>query len=164
MEPELLEILRRNSGLTLDREGRFFHKGNSIVHPRTVEVLERGLELRDDGEVIVRVGAQWAYVEPEDSVYVVRNVVPRRDEEGRLLGLLLVMTGQRREELDPETLILEPPSDLYCLVEGGRVRARFLRPAFHGLEPFLIEDDKGFALAYSVGPVPIKQIEQKAGP
>jgi hypothetical protein len=155
MDPELLEILRRNSGLTLDREGRFFHQGKPIVHARSVQTLERGLEVREDGEVVVHVGNQWAYVEPEDSVYVVRNVVPERDEEGGLKTLTLVMTGDRREALDPATLVLHPPSDLYCLVGEGRVRARFLRPAFHALEPFLIEDDKGFALAYSDGPVPI---------
>lgn len=157
MDPELLEILRRNSGLTLDRDGCFFHEGRPIVHERTVAVLERGLMVREDGEVVVHVGNQWAYVAPEDSVYVVRNIVPEHDEEGDLKALTLVMTGERREVLDPRTLVLHPPSDLYCLVEGGNVRARFLRPAFHALEPFLIEDDKGFALAYSDGPVSIAE-------
>jgi len=153
MDPELLEILRRNSGLTLDRDGRFFHKGQEIIHARSVRALERGLELRDDGEVVVHVGNQWAYVEVEDSIYVVRNIVPERDDTGSLVQITLVMTGERREVLDPSTLVLDPPSNLYCLVEKGRIRARFMRPAFHALEPFLVEGDKGYALAYSDGNV-----------
>ena len=155
MNPELLEILRRNSGLTLDREGRFFHKGQAIVHKRSVSALEKGLELREDGEVVVHLGNQWAYVEVEDSMYVIRNIVPQRDQDGALVCLTLVMTGERREILDPLTLILKPPSDLYCLVDGHRIRARFLRPAFHALEPFLVESDKGYALAYRDGDISI---------
>lgn len=51
-------------------------RGEAVTHARIIDTLNRGLELRDDGEVIVKVGSQWAYVEAEDTVFVVRNIRP----------------------------------------------------------------------------------------
>ena len=49
MDPALLEKLRENSGLRLDKEGRFWHRGGAIEHARTLAVLHRGIHRAADG-------------------------------------------------------------------------------------------------------------------
>lgn len=130
----LLERLRRSSGLRLDRDCHWTIHGEPITHARTLEVLDRGLSVRDDGQVVVRVGAQWAYVEVEDTPWCVRNVRPIGDP-ARPEALELALTDGTTERLDPATLVLRGDADLRCRLRGGW--ARFLRPAWHALEPLL---------------------------
>lgn len=63
MDPAWLEALRRNSGLRLTVEGDFLFQEGPVPNSRVQELFHRGLSLRDDGEVILTVGEQWAYVQ-----------------------------------------------------------------------------------------------------
>ena len=65
MEPELLEALRRNSGLRLDSEGRFFFHDRPVENERVQTLFHRHLAVTQDGDVTLTVGEQWAYVECE---------------------------------------------------------------------------------------------------
>lgn len=136
MDDQIIELLRRQSGLGLDRDCRWTHQGEAITHERTLAVLSAGLEVRDDGEVIVRVGPHWAYVEVADTPYVVRNVLAIGDA-ARPVTLELALSDGTREALDPATLRLEGDSVLRCRVKGGHADARFSRAAWHNLLPLL---------------------------
>ena len=70
-----LELLRARSGLSIDAEGRFLHRGEPITHARTLEVLWRSLERAPDGRYLVRIGRESAYVAVEETPYVVRGVI-----------------------------------------------------------------------------------------
>ena len=144
-------MLRRGSGLGINRDGAWHIRGEKITHERTLDTLNRGFELREDGEVIVRVGNQWAYVEIEETPLVVHNIVPRPANQPGPDSIELALSTKRREELKPETLLLVGEKDLYCTVLNGRTQARFLRPAYHNLLPFLVESAEGYALELSSG-------------
>ncbi|MBR56556.1 MAG: hypothetical protein CMH54_00700 [Myxococcales bacterium] len=137
ISPDVLELLRHQSGLSIDRDGCFQHKSGPITHERILATLYRGLEMNDDGQLIVRVADQWAYIPFEDSPYVVQNIRVMGSEPAENLELLLV--GGRREPLDAASLELKGTHDLYCQVESGRAWARFSRVAYHNLLPFIIE-------------------------
>ena len=77
MDPDLLRKLREQSGLRLDREGRFWHRGDLLEHARTLAALHRGLHRAEDGRWAVRIGPEWAYVEVEDAGRFVRRVESR---------------------------------------------------------------------------------------
>ena len=62
MDPEALEYLRRHSGLTLSAAGVFSFRGAVVPNSRVQDLFHAGLEVRDDGDVTLTVGAQWAYV------------------------------------------------------------------------------------------------------
>ena len=157
--PELLEMLRRQSGLGLDRDGRWHIRGEPITHERTLETLHKGLDVRDDGQITVSVGDQWAYVDVEDTAFVVRNIRPIPAQTATAPDSVeLILNGSRRENLDPTTLHITGDGALYCRVLGGRTRARFLRPAYHNLLPFLTEVEApggGYALQLTQGLYPI---------
>jgi hypothetical protein len=112
--------------------------------------------VRDDGETIVRVGDQWAYVTVEDTPYVVNNVSPGES------GLELLLSDGSRELLDPETLTLSGENDLRCRVRQGRAPARFSRAAWHNLLP-LLTDEGGPALVLAGRTHPIRKVSPREG-
>ena len=74
MDPDLLRQLREQSGLRLDKEGRFWHRGGLVEHPRTFAVLHRGIHRAADGRWATRIGKDWAYLEVEDAALWVRRI------------------------------------------------------------------------------------------
>jgi hypothetical protein len=138
VDPIGLELLRGESGLSIDLEGRFLHRGEPITHRRTLEVLWRSLERQPDGRYLVRVGRESGYVRIEDAPYVVRG----------LAGSDLVLSDGTTEALRPETLAVDREGVLHCAVKGGH-RARFGRAAQVALGLELVEEPAapaGYAL------------------
>jgi hypothetical protein len=120
---DALELLRSRSGLSIDADGRFLHRGEPITHARTLDVLWRSLERAADGRYLVRIGRESAYVEVADAPYAVRGVIDGPD------GTLTLLLGDgSREPLDPATLALGADGVLRCSVKGGHP-ARFGRSA-----------------------------------
>jgi len=116
-----LELLRERSGLSIDLEGRFLHRGQPILHARTLEVLWRSLERQPDGRYLVRIGRESGWVRLEDSPYAVRGL--RLEGEPRLF-----LSDGSEEVLRPETLSVVADGVNQYLVKGDH-RARFARSA-----------------------------------
>jgi hypothetical protein len=148
-----LELLRSRSGLSIDADGNFLHRGEPITHARTLEVLWRSLERGADGRYLVRIGRESGYVEIADAPYAVRGVL---EEPGGAPTLLL--SDGSREPLDPGTLALGADGVLRCAVKGGHA-ARFGRAAQVTLGLLLDERPAGsgrFVLTIRGVPHPIR--------
>ena len=118
-----LELLRQQSGLSIDLEGRLCHRGEPITHGRTLEVLWGSLTRQPDGRYLVRVGRESGYVQVADVPYAVRGVVMDR-------GWPLLRLGDGSlDRLDPATLAVDAAGVLRCRVKGGEHPARFTRQA-----------------------------------
>ncbi len=139
MDLELLRKLREQSGLRLDREGRFWHRGDLLEHARTVAALHRGLHRAEDGRWAVRIGPEWAYVEVEDAGRFVRRIEPR----GRKLRAQLA--DGEWIEVDPATLGAGADDALYVRTPDGD-RARLTRAAQLSLAENLREDAGAYSL------------------
>jgi hypothetical protein len=135
---DVLELLRSRSGLSIDDEGRFLHRGEPIRHERTLEVLWRSLERVPDGRWLVRVGRESGYVAVAETPFVVRAVGGLGTGERPWL----LLAGGAREPLDPATLHVGADGVLRCAVKGG-VPARFARAAHLALGSALEEDPAG---------------------
>jgi hypothetical protein len=120
---DALELLRSQSGLSIDAEGRFLHRGEPITHARTLSVLWASLEPTGDGRWLVRIGRESGYVAVEVAPWVVRGVLDGPDGAPWLL-----LSDGSREPLDPRTLALPTDGVLRCEVKGGRP-ASFSRAA-----------------------------------
>jgi uncharacterized protein len=118
---DALELLRSQSGLSIDVEGRFLHRGEPITHARTLEVLHASLLRRDDGRYEVVIGRERAYVVVPEAPYAVRGV----DLPPGAAPVLHLSDGSR-EPLDPQTLSVGTDGVLRCVVKRGH-RARFTR-------------------------------------
>ncbi len=118
-----LELLRSSSGLAIDDEGRFLHRGEPVLHARTLEVFWRSLEPAAGGRWLVRVGRESAYVAVAETPWIVRGV---DGGDGTSPPVLFLSDGSR-EPLDPASLRLGEDGVLRCTVSRGP--ARFGRAA-----------------------------------
>ena len=133
-----LELLRSSSGLTIDDEGRFLHRGEPVLHTRTLEVLWSSLGPTSGGRWLVRIGRESAYVGVAETPWIVRGVDAG---DGSSAPTLFLADGSR-EPLDPATLRLGDDGVLRCTVSRGRP-ARFGRAAQIALGAALHEDPPG---------------------
>src|SRR5260370_10275908 len=130
MDPALLQRLREQSGLRLDQEGRFWHRGGLIEHARTLAVLHQGIHRAPDGRWATRIGKEWAYLEVEDAALFVRRIDGNRAQ---------LASGEWAEI---ESLASGADDALYARVHGER--ARLTRPAQPSLADELPEEAGGF--------------------
>jgi len=140
-DPALLEQLRAGSGLSVDAEGRFLHRGEPITHARTLGLLWSSLAPAPGGRWQVTIGRETAYVEVDETPWVVRGVrvtgVPPR-------GVTLLLAGGREAPLRPETLRVGEDGVLRCALPDAP--ARFTRAGQLALGIQLEEDPPGSGL------------------
>src|SRR5262249_31478093 len=136
----------------LDRQGRWFHDGQPIEHPKIVEAFNRGLTPTEDGKFRLNFGADWCFVEVEDAAYRVLQFSLAAD------GPRIALSDRTEEPLDVATLSLDGDGVVVCQVKGRRAKARFSREAQFALGERLTR--VGDRLALQVGsqsiPVPLK--------
>jgi uncharacterized protein len=148
VDPALLRKLREQSGLRLDREGRFWHRGDLLEHARTVAALHRGMHRADDGRWAVRIGPEWGYVDVEDAARFIRRLEMRGET------LHAQLADGEWVEIDPATLASGAHDALYARTPEGE-RARLTRAAQLSLADHLREEKGGFALEISGRRYPI---------
>jgi hypothetical protein len=145
-----LQMLREQSGLGLDREGRFWHRGGLVEHARTNAVLHQGIHRAPDGRWATGIGKDWAYLDVEDAALFIRRIEPA----GAVLRAQLA-TGEW-VEVDPATLASGADDALYAGVRGER--ARLTRAAQVSLSDRLHEKSAGaFVLRLGDREFPIGQ-------
>ncbi len=127
----------------IDREGRWFYRGEEITHRRTYLLYSRSLTLDGQGRLLLRVGREECRVEAEDAPYVVKSVDFVRAEGREYQGIDLLLNDETRESLNPETLQVGRENVLYCRVRGGMFSARFSRGAYQLLFPLIRHDEDG---------------------
>jgi hypothetical protein len=143
LDPQQIELMRRGAHLSLDAEGELLHEGEPILHPGLHKLFQSGLDVHESGEAIVRIGAQWAYVQSEGPPFVVQRL--RLTEPNAVLELntgdvVEVPVTQLALDLhgDHELRVsLHMPGSLPVRV------ARFGRRAWHALADDLQLDDAG---------------------
>ena len=154
MDEELIERLRQ-SGLRLDREGRWWHEGEQVRHQGLAEALHRWLVRLDDGRYAVRFDdSRFAYVEVDDAPYVVRTV--EISGAGDRLRVYVHLSDGSDEELAYGTRRVGADNALYCSVKE-RFDARFSRQAYYLLGELIEASGAGFALRALGAAWPIEQ-------
>jgi hypothetical protein len=137
-DEEALDLLRSRSGLSIDEEGRFLHRGEPITHARTLDVLWRSLERAPDGRWLARIGSESGYVEVDETPWIVRGL----RSAGPGAAPVLLLPNGAEEPLDPATLRAGPDGLLRCTLAGG-APARFGRSAQVALGMAVDEDPPG---------------------
>src|SRR5215467_9035727 len=93
----------RQSGIRVDREGRFIHEGAEVTHEGLRRALFRWLDRNDDGRYVLRLDERrFAYLDVDDTPLVARAA--RVDAAGRIL---LALSDGAEEPLDPATLTVD---------------------------------------------------------
>ena len=132
----------RQSGIRVDREGRFMHEGAEVTHEGLRRALFRWLDRNDDGRYVLRLDERrFAYLDVDDTPLVVRAA--RVDPAG---GILLALSDGAEEPLDPATLTVDDAGTLRAWVRGGRLEARMASSAVAALGDLIFDDDTGPSL------------------
>ncbi len=138
--PEMIERLRQ-TGIRLDREGRFWHEGAVVTHRGFQLALLRWLDRLDDGRPILRLDEKrYAYVNVDDAELLALSA---RWEGDRAI---IALNDETEEELDAASLAASADNALYCRVRNGRLTARITTPAYYVLAERIEETPGGFAL------------------
>jgi uncharacterized protein len=141
---------REDSGIRLDREGRWWHDGEPVEHPRIIEAFNRGLAPSEDGRYKLNVGKDWCYVEVEGAAYRVTSVHPKDDGPP-----VLELSDGSAEPLDPQTLTADDEGVLECQVKERRASARFSRDAQAAMGELLEQTKDGVCLRIGEERVPL---------
>lgn len=141
LTPEQLDVLRRNSRLRIDREGRWWLDRRLVENDKVQVLFHQCLSVdAETGQHKLTVGSQWAYVQfVDDTAWFVKRVHLVEP------NIILTLADGSQEPLEPATLSMSSPTDLYCVLSGGR-RARFLREGLIDLAPYLQETEDGLGL------------------
>jgi uncharacterized protein len=133
-----LERVRR-SGISIDREGRFWHEGELVQHEGLRQALFRWLDRLppdhadpDAGRHILRLDAQrFAYVDVADTPLVATSL--RWEGAGAGERALLGLNDGSEVPLDPATLTIDQAGILRCQVRPNAVEARLATSAASAL-------------------------------
>jgi hypothetical protein len=122
----------------VDAEGRVFHDGSEIVDPPTLRFFLLAMTRTPEGRWLAVCQGERNWFEPDETPFVVQRVRPVL-RDGAVEGLDLVLAGEYREPLDPETLD-SARGRLRCRVRRGAFPARFGRLALQQLGPHLRDE------------------------
>jgi hypothetical protein len=134
----------RQSGIRIDREGRFIHEAAEVTHEGLRRALFRWLDRlpfddsvteRDRGRYVLRLDERrFAYLDVDDTPLVARAA--RADESG---VVWLALSDGAEERLDPDTLTVDGQGILRSLVRNGRLEARLASSAAAALADLVSE-------------------------
>jgi len=132
----------RESTIRLDAEGRFWHEGNLVEHPKLAQAMHGWISRHpDDHRFILTNGYDWTYFTVDDAPYFVRSV---RIDDG---GVRLVLSDASEEVWDPAASRVGVDDALYAPVKAtdakGPFEAKFTRFAQSQLAPALEETGGG---------------------
>jgi hypothetical protein len=128
MEPGASFVFSRESRIRIDREGRFWHEGERVAHPRLEQALASWVDLDGEtGRYILRNALDWCFVTVEETPLAVRavRVTPSGFEVERSDG--------GSEPLALDTVRVTDDGRVYARVREKRLPARFDRGAAFAL-------------------------------
>jgi len=132
----------RQSGIRIDRDGRFWHEGGEITHPGMLAAFRRWLDRLPDGRHILRLDEQrYVYVDADDAPLVASSL--RWDGAGAFLTL-----PGGEEPLDFASLRIDHQRGdaVYARVRSGRLDARLSPQAWTQLAEHVIDTPAGPAV------------------
>lgn len=138
MDPaQFLRGRTRETQIRRDAAGRWFNGEDRIEHPKLTAAFDGWVDRAEDGRFCLSNSINWAYVEIDGPAYFVKDVAPEGDR------LVLRLSGEVEESLDPATLRQGPEGALWCIVREGRCPARFDNHAVSKMSDLVQEDDDG---------------------
>ena len=138
MDPQqLLQGRTRETSIRRDARGRWHNGDDPIEHPSVARAFDGWVDRAEDGRYCLSNDINWAYVEIEGPPFFVREA--RLEPGGRVM---LRLSGDLEEPLDPDSLRQDAEGSVYCDVKGGRLAARFDRYALAALVDAAGGDDE----------------------
>lgn len=133
--------------ITIDKEGRWYHKGAEMIHREFIRLFYDNMVLDSWGRYVIEWKGQRCYVDVEDTAFVVRRVVRQdKEKEDGTDSFVLSLSDDTQEDLVPDTLCVGLDNILYCSVKNRTFPARFTRAAYYQLAEYVEEENGKYYL------------------
>ena len=134
--------------ILIDGQGEWWYEGNKIIHPEILALFKSSLTIDEStGELFIDYKGKQAPVKVEKTPFFIHGVVVEKRADGELAKVVLELDDGTRENLEPESLVLDNSGVLQVKVKAGRFEACCLPTAHFRLAELLKEDgDGGFSL------------------
>ena len=128
----------------IDKEGIWYYRGAEMKRREIVNYFYENLKRDPAGRYLIELPGEdgdRCYVDVEDTAFVVRSVLDQNLNPGARSGILLSLSDDSVEELEPATLHVGQDNVLYCSVKKGCFGARFSRASYYQLARNIEYDD-----------------------
>jgi hypothetical protein len=119
--------------IRIDKDGAWYYRGREMFRKDIVQSLYRHLKRDSDGRYRIEIGEDRAYVDVEDTPYVVQSVSCIFTEGMGKDVISLHMPDDSVVELDPSTLRVGADNTLYGIMAGLGFEVRFSRSSYYQL-------------------------------
>ena len=127
--------------IVLDAEGQWRHEGEPFQNAALIALFSRSLQRTPGGTWVLHIPPFTYPIELSDTPYYVRSVRCQGTQ------VVLSVSDDSQEPLDPATLRYVEGRGLYCRVKGRPgYAARLLRPAYFALANQITQEADGYFL------------------
>ncbi len=119
--------------IRIDKDGVWYYRGTEMSRKDIVQMLYQHLKRDQDGRYLIEIGEDRAYLDVEDTPYVVKSVSCIFTAGQGKDVISLHMPDDSVDELDPATLRVGADNALYGIMAGLGVEARFSRSSYYQL-------------------------------
>lgn len=119
--------------IRIDKDGVWYYRGMEMIRKDIVQHLYRHIKLNQDGRYLIEIGEDRAYLDVEDTPYVIKSVTfAVKTDKGEDI-ITLQMPDDSFDVLDPSTLRVGADNTLYGMARGLGFEARFSRASYYEL-------------------------------
>jgi hypothetical protein len=127
--------------IVLTKQGIWLADGTEITHEPTRKLFAKSLK-RDEAGYFLHIGKETKRIHVEDTAYFVSRM-----DGSPTNGILLWLSDESHETLDPKTLSYQP-GRLTCKIKSHQEEAKFLHAAYFDLLKDLQEDSQTYYLEF----------------
>jgi len=119
--------------IRIDKDGVWYYRGMEMIRKDIVQHLYRHIKRSQDGRFLIEISEDQAYLDVEDTPYVIKSVAFafQADKGGDLITLK--MPDDSWDELDPATLRVGADNTFYGMARGLGFEVRFSRASYYEL-------------------------------
>jgi hypothetical protein len=134
--------------IRIDKEGIWYFRGAEMFRREIVNFFYENMRLDETGNYLIELqgdSGDRCYVEVEDTAFVVKSVYKKNVSDNGGEGIVLGLSDDTEEILDPATLKIGEENVLYCIINksgNNRIfKARFSRAGYYQLAEHINYDD-----------------------
>jgi uncharacterized protein len=128
--------------IKIDKEGVWYYRGAHMFRKDILCIFFENLKIDECGKYLIELGAERCYLEVEDTAFVVEEVTKTRQQQDKNDQIDVLLTDDKWERLDLNTLHVGKDNIMYCRVKNGKFAARFSRKSYYQLAEFIEQEKK----------------------
>ncbi len=127
--------------IRIDKEGIWYFRGAEMFRREIVNLFYEHMYRDEAGRYVIELPDDRCFLEVEDAPFVVKSVSKCNNGNGGEDVLVVELSDDKTEELDPARVWIGDDNVPYCRVKEDRFHARFTRNGYYQLARFIEYDE-----------------------